>query len=93
MTEFGLISKLENDFTSKQKLISVSSSLSYGKDIFVTKNIVADNICEAGFFALSVSHLTVAFYIILIGFSLSLTALIAEFVYRKLLGHTKNSDM
>jgi len=83
MTEFGLISKWKNDFTSKRKLIFVSSSLSYGKDIFVTKNIVADNIYEAGFFALSVSHLTVAFHILLIGFSISLTLLIAEFVYRK----------
>jgi hypothetical protein len=81
MTEVGLISKWKKDFTSKQKLVSVSSSLSYGKDIFVTKNIVADNIYEAGFFALSVSHLIPAFYILLVGFSFSLTVLIAEFVY------------
>jgi len=89
MAEFGLISKWKNDFTSRKGVISVSSSLSYGKDIFVTKNIVADNIYEAGYFALSVSHLTVAFPTLLIGFSLSLTALFAEFVYHRLLGHTK----
>ena len=93
MTEVGLISKWKNDFISKLKIISVSSSLNYGKDIFGTKNIVADNIYEAGYFALSLSHLTVAFDILLLGCSLSLTLLIAELVYSRLLGHTKNSDL
>jgi hypothetical protein len=89
MNEFGLKFKWKKDFISKQKIISLSSSLSYGKDIFGTKNILADNIYEAGNFALSVSHLTVAFHIRFLGCSLSLTVLIAELVYRRLLGHTK----
>ena len=93
MTEVGLISKWKNDFISKLKIISVSSSLNYGKDIFGTKNIVADNIYKAGYFALSLSHLTVAFHILFLGCSLSLTVLIAELVYSRLLGHTKNSDL
>jgi hypothetical protein len=93
MTEVGLISKWKNDFVSKQKLISVSSSLRYGKDIFGTKNIVADSISEAGYFALSVSHLIVAFHMLLLGCSLSLTVLIAEFVYHRLIARTKNSDL
>jgi hypothetical protein len=89
MTEVGLISKWKNDFISKLKIISVSSSMSYGKDIFSTKNIVADDIYEAGYFALSASHLTSAFLFLFIGYSLSLTVLITELVYRRLIGHTK----
>ena len=67
--------------------------LNYVKDIFVTKNIVADNIYEAGYFALSASHLTLAFIFLLLGCSLSLAALIAELVYGRLLGRTKHSDL
>ena len=93
MAEVGLISKWKKDFISKQKLKFVSSSVSYGKDAFVTKNIVADNIYEAGYFALSTSHLTLAFIFLLLGCSLSLAALIAELVYGRLLGRTKHSDL
>jgi hypothetical protein len=93
MTEVGLISKWEKDFISKQKTISVSSSLNYGKDIFSTKNIVVDNIYEAGYFALSLSHLIVAFHFLFLGCSLSLTVLITELVYRRLLGYTRNTDL
>ena len=93
MTEAGLISKWKKDFMSKQKSISVLSSLSYGKDNFGIKNIVADNIYEAGYFALSLSHLTVAFHILFFGCSLSLTVLIAELVYRRILGYTKKTDL
>jgi len=67
--------------------------LNYGTDIFVTKNIVADNIYEAGYFALSASDLTLAFLFLLLGCSLSLTVFIAELVYGRLLGHTKHSDL
>ena len=93
MTEVGLISKWKNYFVSKQKKISVSSSLNNGKDIFGTKNIVTDNIYEAGYFALSLSHLTAAFHILLLGCSLSLTVLFAELVYSRLLVHTKNYEL
>jgi hypothetical protein len=89
MTEVGLIYKWKKDFITKQKIISVSSSLNYRKVIFSTKNIVADNIYETGYFALSVSHLRIAFGFLLLGCSLSLTVLIAELVYRMLLGFTK----
>ena len=67
--------------------------LNYGTDIFVTKNIVADNIYEAGYFALSKSDLTLAFLFLLLGCSLSRTVLITELVYGRLLGRTKNSDL
>jgi len=93
MTEVGLISKWKKDFISKQKIISVSSSLSYGKDVFGTKDIVADNIYDAGYFALSLSHFTVAFHFLLLGCSLSLTVLITELVHHRLLGYTKNTDL
>ena len=73
--------------------ISFFVLLNYRTDIFVTKNIVADNIYEAGYFALSASDLTLAFLFLLLGCSLSLTALIAELVYGRLLGRTKNSDL
>jgi len=89
MTEVGLISKWKN-FISKQTIIFVSSLLRYGKDIFVTKNIVADNIYEVGYFALSLSHLTAAFLTLLLGYSLSLTVLVVELVYRRILGYPKN---
>jgi hypothetical protein len=52
--------------------------LNYGTDIFVTKNIVADIIYEAGYFALSKSDLTLAFLFLLLGCSLSLAVLITE---------------
>jgi hypothetical protein len=61
--------------------------------IFGTKNIVTDNIYEAGYFALSLSHLTVAFHILFLGCSSNLTVLFAELVYSRLLGHTKYSDL
>ena len=64
--------------------------LNYGTDIFVTKNIMADNIYEAEYFALSKSDLTLAFLFLLLGCSLSLAGLIAELV---LLGRTKHSDL
>jgi hypothetical protein len=67
--------------------------LNYGTDIFVTKNIVSDNIYEAGYFALSASHLALAFLFLLLGCSLSFTVFIAELVYGRLLGHTKHSDL
>ena len=67
--------------------------LNYGTDIFLTKNIVADIIYEAGYFALSASHLTLAFLFLLLRWSLGLAALIAELVYGRLLGRTKNSDL
>jgi len=92
MTEVGLISKWKRDFVSKQKLMFVSS-LSYGKDVLVTKKIVADKMYEAGYFVLSTSHFTVAFLFLLLGSSLSLTVFIVEFVYGRLLGHTKNTDL
>ena len=86
MIEAGLVSKWKNDFISKQK--PVTSSLSYGKDIIDTKNIVVDNMYEEGYVALSRTHLTVVFHILLLGCSLSLTVFIVEIVYRSLLGHT-----
>jgi hypothetical protein len=88
MTEVGLIYKWKKDFITKQKFISVSSSLNYRKDIFSTKNIVADNIYETGYFALSVFHLRIAFDFLLLGCSLGLTALISELVYHRVLGFT-----
>jgi hypothetical protein len=84
MIENGLMSKWRRDFKSKQTLIFVSSSLSYGKDSFGTKNIVSDSIYEEGYFALSVTHLTAPLHSLVFGFSLSLIALIAELVYRRL---------
>jgi len=74
-------------------LVCVSSSLIYGKDIFFTKNIVADKSHEAEYFALSTSHLTVAFLVLLLGCYLSLTVHIVELVYGRSLGHTKYSDL
>ena len=67
--------------------------LNYGKFVYVTKNIVADNIYEAGYFALSKSDLTLAFLFLLLGCSLSLAVLITELVYGRLLGRTKHSDL
>jgi hypothetical protein len=67
--------------------------LNYGTDIFVTKNIVADNIYEAGYIALSKSDLTLAFLLLLLGCFFFFSALIAELVYGRLLGRTKHSDL
>jgi hypothetical protein len=94
MTEVGLIYKWKKDVITKQKIISLSSSLQYGKYIFNTKNIVADNIYEAGYVALSLSRLRLAFDFLFLGSSLSLTALISELVYHRVLGFTKqNTDL
>jgi len=67
--------------------------LNYGKFVYVTKNIVADNIYEAGYFSLSKSDLALAFLFLLLGCSLSLAVLITELVYGRLLGRTKHSDL
>jgi len=71
----------------------VSLSLIYRKDNFVTKNIVVDKFYEAGYFALSESHMTVAFLVLFLGSSFSLTVFIAELAYGRLFGHTKNIDL
>jgi hypothetical protein len=91
LIEVGLVRKWMTDFISNQKLMSVLSSLSYGKDGFGSKNIVADAIYEEGYFVFSVVHLQASFHILLLGHSLSLIVLIAEIVYRRLLGRIRNT--
>jgi len=93
LTEVGLISKWKKDSLSKQKLIFFSSPLSYGKNIFVTKNIVADRIYEKRYFALSRSHFTVAFFYLILGCTLSFCVFIVELVYGTLIGHTKTNGL
>jgi hypothetical protein len=90
LIEVGLVHKLKNGFISEQKLMSVSSSLSYGEDNFDPKNVVAENIYEGGYFVLSVAHLQDSFYLLLLGHSIGLTVLIAEIVHRMLLRRTTN---
>jgi hypothetical protein len=88
MTEVGLTSKWKRDLESKQKLVFVSSPLSHGKYSFGNKNIVADSMYEKGYFPLCVAHLAAALLALLVGCLLSITVLIAELVYRRLLGNT-----
>jgi len=55
--------------------------------------VFADAIYEAGYFALSKSHLTLAFLFLLFVISLNFTVFFSELTYARLLGHTKNNDM